>query len=233
MPTLHWLPQNSAWQQDLARLPADSSTGAWQALRRLANFRMGFAESLQLDRALLKRFKDAAPDGPTTKPVRLAILGSSTTDHLLPGIRAGALRRGIWLAAYVPAYGQYLQELLDEGSGLHRFQPNAVLVALVAQHLFGARNPVAGDSADAVLNEIGARLKKLWSTARGRFGCQVIQQTLLPLDMPLLGQNEQRVALSKQRLTAMLNERLREWADAEGVDLLALDDWVVRDGVAA
>jgi FkbH-like protein len=233
MPELFWMPKIEDWQQGLKRLPQDDRLETWQALRGLAHSRLSFAENLQLDRAFQKRFAKLPPAGLASKPIRLAVLGSSTVDHLLPGIRLGALRRNVWVSIHTPAYGQFLQELLDTNSQLHRFKPDAVLFAFDAQHLFGAQTPIpASGPVESILEEIGATLKQHWSAARKHFGCQVIQQTVIPLAPALLGQNEQRLPYSQRRLTAMLNERLRGWGDAEGVDLLALDDQIATDGLA-
>jgi hypothetical protein len=132
-----WLPKNSEWQKSFKQLDHDGGLESWQQLRRLAGDRLTFTESLQLDRAYLKRFTEAPPPGLTTRPIRLAVLGSSTTNHLSPGIRLGALRRNIWMSIYTPAYGQFFHEILDTNSSLHRFQPDAVLFALDANYLLG------------------------------------------------------------------------------------------------
>src|SRR3954447_11559282 len=128
---LHWLPADPKWADHLAALPRD---GGWDALVRLANARISALETVRLDRkraALLPQ----APAGLPTKPVRLAVLAASTVDHLLPALRVGGLRRGIWVETYTPDYAQYAQELIHSGSGLHAFRPDAVLFALDAHHL--------------------------------------------------------------------------------------------------
>ncbi len=227
------MPIDREWQKKLKSLSGCSGKDAWQLLRELANVRLSFVDTLQLDRALQKRFGQSAPEGLTTKPVRLAVLGSSTVEQLLPGIRVGALRRDIWLTTYTASYGQYLQELLDSESSLHRFAPNAVLFALDAQHLFGAQVLDSEASASALLDEVCGKLQMLWDTARNHFSCQIIQQTIVPMTPSLLGQNEHRLSHSPRRLTVRLNERLRALDAAAGFDLLALDDQTAINGVAA
>jgi FkbH-like protein len=234
MPELFWMPKTDGWQEGLKSLGSNGDQATWQGLRRLANSRLSFAETLQLDRAFLKRLGETPPVGLATKPIRLALLGSSTVNHLFPGIRLGALRRNVWVSIYAPAYGQFFQELLDLNSPLHRFKPDAILFALDALHLFGAQTPVSGMGSEAaVLEGVGEKLKALWTSARKHFSCQVIQQTVVPLVPALMGQNEQRLPLSQRRLTSLLNEHLRTWADAASVDLLGLDDQIAVDGLSA
>ena len=67
-----------------------------------------------LDAIVQRRFLRPPSELPG-KPVRLAILGSSTLAHLHSAVRIGGLRRGIWIETYENDYGQYLQELVDPG----------------------------------------------------------------------------------------------------------------------
>src|ERR1019366_7567406 len=60
-----------------------------------------------------------------------------------------------------------------------------------------------------------------------------IQQTPLPVFDPLFGSNEHRLPGSPYWAVQQLNAVLRKLADAEGVDMLALDAIVASDGLAA
>ncbi len=115
--------------------------------------------------------------------------------HLHPAIRVGGLRRGLWIDTYENEYGQYLQELSDPDSGLHAFEPTTILLALDAHHLAaGVTAGMDAADADAALAEVTGRLREAWSLARRGFRCPVIQQTALPLHLPVLGANEHRLA---------------------------------------
>ncbi|MBV8577895.1 MAG: HAD family hydrolase [Acetobacteraceae bacterium] len=232
-PELSWLPAVADWAISLGGVPSEGGPEAWSALVRLANARIDSLATLRLDRKRHQLFPEAPP-GLATIPVRLAVLASSTADHLLPGIRIGALRRGIWLDTYGCGYGQYRRELFDSSSGLHAYAPDTVLFALDARHLLAGFDPAdTPSSVDAQLDEVCAGLARNWSMARDAFGCAVVQQTLLPSFPPLFGNNEHRLAGSPARLTERLNQRLREMAEAEGVDLLAIDARVLCDGLHA
>jgi FkbH-like protein len=75
-----------------------------------------------LSRALQGR--SAQPD------LKLAILGNFTLDLLPRYVDVHCAREGLRSAFYVGKFGQYVQEVLDEGSELARFQPDVVLLAL-------------------------------------------------------------------------------------------------------
>ena len=230
-PELHWLPRQATWSQALADVTPGAD--AWPALCALARTRIDALQTRTLDR----RRRTLVPDPPPhlgTPPIRLGVLASSTVDHLLPGIRVGGMRRDIWIETHTPDYGQYAQALMDPASSLHAFQPDAVLFALDAHHLLSGIAP-GGDAAEteAQLDRIAGDLSARWAHARQTFRCQVIQQTLLPVFAPLLGDNEHRLPGSPYWAVQQLNAMLRMRADAEGVDLLALDMRAAIDGLSA
>jgi len=227
---MNWLPEPpvaAEWRAALRQL-------SWPAAVALAQARLDFIRTNQLDEMLRRALGDAIPPGLATKAVRLAILGSCTTAQLHPAIRVAGLRRNIHVTIYESDYGQYWQELTDPNSGLHAFAPTIVLLALDAHHLAaGLTAAVSAEEAEAALRDIQDRIGACWRLAREAFRCPVIHQTALPLHPALLGQNEYRLPGSKAAFIARLNAALRPMSDAEGVDLLAVDDRAARDGLAA
>lgn len=230
---LPWLPRPADWAKNWAALGGGPASSSWAALSTLARARIDALETLQLDRKLRQLFPNPPPDLPA-RPVRLAVLASCTVEHLLPAIRIGGLRRGIWIATYTPDFGQYRQELIDRDSGLHRFRPDAVLFALDARHLLaGLDLNLAAAELDSRIDHICSDLAVAWGRARERHRCQVIQQIPLPVFSPLLGNNEHRLAGSSAWALQLLGAKLRARADAEAIDVMALDAWVANDGLAA
>ena len=182
----------------------------------------------------MRLFGAFPPPSLTTRPVRLAVLGSSTVDHLQAGIRIGGLRRGLWITTWQGDYGQYAQALSDPDSSLYRWAPTVVLFALDARHVLGSlRKTDSPDHVEQQLAAVTADLVQQWRIARDTLGATVIQQTLLPVFPPLFGNNEHRLAGSPVRLVELLNQRLRDLADAENVDLLAVDRHATAHGLDA
>jgi FkbH-like protein len=231
---LYWLPPPDDWEGAIKRieaLDAGQPAAAWDALAALAGTRLNFLRTARLDHALTRIFGAAPPEGLASRPVRLAVLGSSTVDHLLPAIRVAGLRRGLWITTYAANYGQYRQELLDPASPLHDFRPDAVLFALDAPHLLRRADAALDEAgADQALDETLDELRSLWNAARTAFRCQIIQQTALPVFANLLGLNEHRLPGSAGAMTARLNAALRQSGD-EGVSLLSLDARAAQDGL--
>ncbi len=227
---LHWLPEPPNWRLDFRALMARDGD-IWPDAVRLANARLDFTRTNALDELVRKRGNGAVPQT-GTKPVRLAILGSSTMAHLHAGIRVAALRRNIAVSTYENEYGQYLQELHDRGSGLHAFQPDTVLFAFDARHLAQGLAGTAAADAERALAEALDRLRQCWRLAREAFGASVLQQTVLDVFPALLGNNEHRLPASKSAFVARLNTAIREAAEAEGIDLLDVAAAARRDGMA-
>ena len=238
MTDLHWLPPVADWRQRLRSIPAEP-TAAWDNAVALANARVNFVLTNALDETVRLVLPNGPPAGPpagtgapATRKVRLAVLGSSTLAHLLPGIRVAGLRRGIWIDTYENDYGQYLQELSDKDSGLHDFKPTAILIALDAYHLTaGVTAGMDAATAEASLTEVQDRIRELWRLARDAFHCPILQQAGLPVHLPVMGNNEHRLPGSRAWFVTRLNAAIRAMAEAEGVDILAVDDRAVRDGI--
>jgi FkbH-like protein len=222
-----WLPERADWQRTLDEAKLLELPEALERYRLLANSRMDFARTVKLDRTVrahVERGSGARAAGFTA--VRLALLGSSTLTHLVPGIRVAGLRRGLLIEVYEGEYGTYGQELADAGSGLHEFAPTVVLLALDARHLVGLGS-AGGSQKDNAL----AAMRACWRMARQAFACEVVQQAVMPVFAPLLGNMEHRLAGSPALLVDQINARLRAAADEDGVSVLALDAFAREDGI--
>src|SRR3984885_12905860 len=229
MTELHWLPILPDWRARLRALATHPSP--WDEAVGLANARLNFVLTNGLDE-ITRRVIPAPPTDLSTKPVRLAVLCSSTLAHLHGAIRVAGLRRGIWIDTYENEFGQYLQELSDPSSALHEFRPTAVLFAFDAYHVCAGLTAGLDEAgAAAALAEVKERIREAWRLAREAFRCPVLQQTILPVHPALLGSNEHRLPGSRAAFVSRLNHDLREMADAEGIDLVALDARAAVDGV--
>jgi FkbH-like protein len=232
-PGLHWLPAPPAdWNAMLRDVGPVADFAAWRTLVALANFRLDPIAAIRLDRRHQALFGAKPPPGLTTRPVRLAVLASSTIGHLLPFLRVAALRRDIWLHVHAGDYGQYGRELADPSSDLHNYNPDTVLFALDAVHLVARFDTGAAD-VEARFGQLTNNLVSYWRQARKAFNGQIVQQTVLPVFPRLFGNNEHRLAGSRAGIVERLNATMRTLADAEGVDLLAIDACAAQYGIAA
>ena len=230
----YWLPPCRDWSGEFGTLSKTDPAEAWSGIVKLARTRLEYVQSERLARAVGRLCGELPPNSLPTRPIRLALLGSSTVDHLTASLRIGGARRDLWVDSYTGSYGQYWQELENPDSGLFRFRPTTVLFAFDAAHIVGhAGEFTASTEADEFTDAAIERVEGFWTMAKERLGASVIQQTLLPVSPPLMGGNEHRLPWSPAYLVSQFNWKLRAAADRARIDLLAIDRAIESDGLDA
>jgi FkbH-like protein len=229
---MNWLPIARDFREDLrAALAQPEPIHGLVGLASLAAHRLSFLETVQLDRALARLGPKEAPG---FQPVRLAILASSTVDHLAPAIRVAGLRRKLLIDIQSGTYGQYRQDLLDPASALHRFQPQAALFSLTAREAIVGISLTAGSAeVDGAITRFVTELRSLWRKAREIGGAAVIQQTFLDASEPLFGGYDRMVPGAPATVVARLNDRVCEAAAKDGALVLDVARASQRDGIDA
>lgn len=228
--SLHWLPPAGDFETALAdlRRGAGSAEALFEGLTGLATRQLDFMQTRKLDRCLselMAKLPDRAPR------LRLALLGSSTLDHLVPGIRIGALRRGLLCGIEVAPYGQWRQQILDPSSALYTCKPDAVLLALDHASLLPELPlSASADEANAAIEAALEELAGLWQLLRDRAKAVVIQQTLWSDEPCFFGHFERQVAASPIAMAAKFDAKLPECAAAHRVLLLDLGSAASRIG---
>jgi FkbH-like protein len=232
MITMSWLPCPDDFRRELKSAVAiEQSSERLERLTALAQQRLGFVETIQVDKALGEIVKGAV-SGFTR--IRLAILASATVDHLLPAIRVAGLRRRLLIDVYAGPFGQYRQQLLDPASELYRFNPDLILLSLSWRD-FGGAVPLTA-TADEVQRTVTLAvedLRALWRKGRQSLNAVAIQQSFLDVTDPLFGNHEWLVPASPARLIARLNDSLAEAAAQDGILLLDVARASARDGISA
>ena len=229
---MQWLPLATDFRAELRAARTAAAPGErLERLAALAQYRLNYLETLSLERVLGEFHEDLRSAMPAT---RLAVLASTTVDHLIPGIRVGALRRRLLADCYVGTYGQYRQELLQSSSALHQFKPDTVLFSISAGEAI-ASIPLGAtrSEADDALNRTIREMRELWSQARERLHATVIQQTFLNTSESLFGNYDRMVWGAPLRLVDRLNELLLDAAQSDAVALLDVARMAERDGIDA
>ena len=236
MTTMHWLPSPADFRQSLkSALEADQAEERLENLAAVAQLRLGFVETIQVDNALKAIAKDTASGAAAGFPrVRLAVLASSTIDHLLPAIRVAGLRRRLLVEVYASSFGQYRQELKDPASALYGFKPEVILFSLVSREtVAGVLLTASAEEAQGAVAATIDELRGLWREARENLGATVIQQTFLDVTETLFGSYDQMVPGAPARVVADLNAQLAVAVAQEGVLLLDVARSSTRDGIDA
>lgn len=199
------------------------------ALAAIAGHQLGFLDVIQLDRAIVQA---GSGNSAGLAQVKIALIGSSTLDHLVAPIRVAGLRYRLLGEMLLGAYGQYRQEVLNPHSALHDFAPQFVVFSITSRDLLG-RVPIGTPAADVdarVQSAIG-ELRALWRTVRERHFATVLQQTFLNVDPPLFGNFDRNVPASPTSLVARLNDTVAAAASEEGVLLVDIARQSQFDGL--
>ena len=230
--SMTWLPAPSNFRGDLrATMKVTDRAERLERLAFLAQHRLGFLETIQLDQSLGNAAAGSATGFSST---RLAVLASSTVDHLVPAIRVAGLRRRLLVDVHVGAYGQHRQDLLNPTSPLYRFGPQTVLLSLTAREIVASVPLMATrQEVDETITRWVDELRLLWRKAQEAFEATVLQQTFLDVTDPLFGGYDRMVPAAPSRLVARLNDLLSEAAASEGVLLLDVARACERDGLDA
>lgn len=165
--------------------------------------------------ALLDRHAALAADM-SKRHVRLAVLGSYTTDQLTELLRLSAFRFGVHVATYQAGFDQYRQEILDERSGLYAFDPDVVLIAV---HEGVLDLPTLSPAPDGAVAAAADDWTELWRLIRERSGARIIQHNFVTRLDGVLGHLAAGLPEARNSMITDLNRRLGERA-AAGVSLV-------------
>jgi FkbH-like protein len=227
-----WLPAASDFRADLgAALESRNPMDRLERLAFLAQQRIGYVETLQVDRALGRLTLEP---GSGFTEVRLAILASSTADHLSPAIRVAGLRRRLMIDVHGGAYGQYRHDLLNPHSSLHHFDPQFVLFSITAREtIAGVPLTATAAEVDKTIAQSVYELRLLWQKARENFNATIIQQTFLNVTEPVFGSYDRLVPGAPAQVITQLNDQLSKAAAQDGVLLLDVARASEHDGINA
>ncbi|MGQ0715404.1 MAG: HAD-IIIC family phosphatase [Gemmatimonadaceae bacterium] len=150
---------------------------------------------------------------PTRPVTRLAILASHTLRVVEPFIVVEGAREGMHVDCCFGGFGQFEQELADPSSGVHRFEPTALVIALrledVDPDAVVRYHATGGARCEKLAEDVCARLDRCIAVFRERSSAPVLvanfaEPPLLPLGVFDAG------AASLTGAVARANERLRQ-----------------------
>jgi len=179
-------------------------------------------DRLLLDKLPLAKFK-------------LAFLRSFTVEPIVPLLRAEAFLYGIDLEVHVSDFNTYVQDIVDAGSSLYRFAPNAVVLAVrtkdVAPDLAREFADLSPEAARQAADRV-ARGYEQWVTSfRQHSQAALIIHSLERPAHPSLGVLDSQSETGQSGLIRQINRELRRIAEEfHGVHILDYDALVARYG---
>ena len=142
---------------------------------------------------------------------KIAVLGSSTTNLLVPVLQALCLRDRIGAEIYEGPYGSIEQEIWDANSGLARFQPGIVMLVM---HWRDLHLEAVTEDEQAWIRRFTEERKADWRRLSDSFACHIIQPSFDYPAYEAYGHLADVLHGGRTRVIDLLNLRLREEAPA-------------------
>ena len=223
-PVFSWLKALPAIRNSLAQSVNHGLITMREALR--AHSAQGF--ELELLGRLLRTLP--AKDVSALPKYRVGVLASYTSEPVANAVSIALMREGYFPEIYEAPYGSYQQEILDPGSALYAFQPDAVVVAVApaVSHSLPQASLSNHEVEEALAKAVDSWLG-LWDVLASRLGRPVIQHLCEIPEQELLSIAERRSGWTSYRYTDSLNVRLIE-AAPEFVRWLDVDRLAARVG---
>ena len=147
--------------------------------------------------------------------LRTFFVRSVTIEPVLPALHVEALLNGYVLEAQVGGYGSFMEELLDPGGAIARFNPDLVCVFLDLEEIAGGLPALCAQGrADEVRAEVDAAAARIEQMLRGlRTGSAarlVLQGCVVPGESSLGMVGDANIAHSLPKTVGELNRQMAE-----------------------
>lgn len=169
---------------------------------------------------------------------RVAVLRSFTVEPCVGLLRAASSVNGIDMNVYVSDFNTYAQDILNENSGLYRFAPDIVFLAVqardVAPDLWNDFALLSPEQIIAAINRVSEGFQNLVRTFRSRSKAHMVVHTLEMPAVPNLGLLDYSSENGQTDALRTINKRLMQMArENTGMYILDYDALVSRYGKAA
>src|SRR5271163_3355434 len=168
---------------------------------------------------------------------KLAILRSFTVEPIGPLLRAEAFAYGIDLEVHVGDFNTYVQDVIDSGSSLYRFAPDAAVLAVradqAAPELWRDFADLSPEAAQQAAERAVQSLEQCIGAFRKHSQAALIVHTLERPSTPSLGVLDDQSDTGQSALIRQINRELRRVATQfRGVYTLDYDALIARHGAA-
>jgi FkbH-like protein len=222
---------SSESRQEIDRLIAAGDTAA--AARALADL-WAHEASPSAASFVVQRFEQLRSTLPFL-PYRVAILRSFTVEPMVPVLRAAAFCAGIDLTIHVSDFNAHVQAIMDPGSSLYGFAPDAVFLAVqtrdVAPDLWDDSSSFASEQMDAMAARVATEFRDWVRAFRKHSPAHLILHNLEQPVRPARGVLDAQPGARQAAAIAQVNHELGSIASEQiGVYVLDYDGLVARYG---
>lgn len=168
---------------------------------------------------------------PKEDALRVAIIGSVTTDMIARAVAFGASVEGKEVSVWQAPFGVWRQEILTSDSSLYAYKPDIIIIAITWRDLLETLPlSLSEDEVKACIKVKSAEWRQIWSMLQDNLPrCRIVQH--LPGYMPAIfsGIAEERIPASFRSQINFMRVALME----KGSDIFFLDTANLTEDVGA
>lgn len=155
---------------------------------------------------------------------KLSIMGDCATQHLATALRGYGVYMGLGLSVLDTDYNQIDAQVMDPGSELYRFAPNAVLIQMCTEKLYEAFCAAPLNCRSSFAEDTYARIVRIWEQMNTNIAATILQCNFPLMDDGVFGQFGSKTADSFLFQQRKLNFLLMQGCqDVKNVYLIDLD----------
>ncbi|MGN1111383.1 MAG: HAD-IIIC family phosphatase [Oscillospiraceae bacterium] len=146
-------------------------------------------------------------------PLRIAVLGGSTTSDIIKVLEIFLRERGIAPAFYESEYAQYWNDAVFGNAELVEFKPELVFIHTTFRNL--EQLPDILESAESVEQKLESeysRFEQMWTSISEKFGCPIIQNNFELPPTRLMGNREVGCTYGTIDFVTRLNVKFYDYA---------------------
>lgn len=164
---------------------------------------------------------------------KLAVMGDCATQHLATALRGFGIHMGLGLSVLDTDYNQIDAQVMDRGSELYHFAPNAVLIQMCTEKLYEAFCAAPLSCRASFAEDIYARIVRIWEQINANIPTTILQCNFPLLDDGVFGQFGSKTADSflfqQRKLNFLLMQGCQEVKNVYLIDLDAIQAAVGRE----
>jgi FkbH-like protein len=163
---------------------------------------------------------------------KIALVGDLTLDFIAAAIGLAVFQEGPLPELYIAPYGSFVQEIVNPNSGLHRFEPDVVVLAPDwREHIEALPVATAAEDVQRELAATVAKFKSLWGQLTAKRNCKILQHLFPPAGRNYRGLADNLSPASIANQCVSLNRMLID-AAGDKVQWVEIDDLAQSVGLS-
>jgi hypothetical protein len=228
-------PAESNYYLSLARLyeqtgqPEEALNLYLQLVEQLPSHKNYLVVAQRLAEAKLEQ---ALQQAGTRRPIKIALLSNATLDQLQSYLRVACYRAGLQPEFYQGGFDQYTQEMLNPQSGLYRFAPEMLILAVHPSRLFPQLHAypfsLTLEQRQAQIQSGLQTVQNLLDSFTRHSSALVLLHNMVVPQFPALGVYDWREELGQTAIFGEINHKLAELVRANYQNVYILDEEKVQ-----